>query len=336
MRLSRKQCCRVHDVELDVVAAHGEVAANEASQLHQVLVAFEQAGQKALVQQRATRFDVVEFGQRLDDRRRSVRVAAVRRRSSVRNRFSGDSSVGRGAQHFAKIDVASGGEHVQVVGFALDVRLAVDGLQQVVVHTNCDAVGIVVVVAEKRCAVDDGLTQNLLFLKITCNRVQNAFHREGLVFENVLLERGKAVGNGAQSGALNVAGVVAWAAVVIILAFFDAILDDHRQERRGSIFGKHAVDVVAHLYLKVDNVIQLSVERVVEVLEGFERKRVAALHPGYFASYRVDAVVERHFQNLGHIQVTREQIRFLAERADFDATAATAFTGVLQRFSLIQ
>ena len=44
---------RIHDIELDMMATQGEVATDQGGQLRDILLPPEQAGQEALVQQRA-------------------------------------------------------------------------------------------------------------------------------------------------------------------------------------------------------------------------------------------------------------------------------------------
>ena len=68
---------RVDNVELDVVATEFEVGADELCQLLLVLVALQQCGHKAHVEQRATALRLVELAQRLDDSSGAVAVAAV-------------------------------------------------------------------------------------------------------------------------------------------------------------------------------------------------------------------------------------------------------------------
>jgi len=157
----------VDDVELHMVAAQGEVAPDQVTELHHVLLLFEQAGEETLVQQCAARPGVVELGERLHHRRRTVGIRPVRGGGAVGDRLPCQPAVGGGPHHLAEIDVAGGREHVEVVLSArLDVGFPVDGSHQVVVDLHRDGVGIVVVVAEEGGAVHDGLAQQLLPLEI--------------------------------------------------------------------------------------------------------------------------------------------------------------------------
>ena len=72
----------------------------------------------------------------------------------------------------------------------------------------------------------------------------------------------------------------------------------------------------------------------VQLLESLEAARVAGLQADLLARLRVHAVVQRDFQDLRRIQITRQQVRFLAEGTHLDTAGAAAFAGVLQGLAL--
>src|SRR5210317_202366 len=61
--LSRFQCRGIDDVELDVMATEGKVAADQLAKPGNILVTLEQTGQEALIEQRTTGHGVIKLGQ---------------------------------------------------------------------------------------------------------------------------------------------------------------------------------------------------------------------------------------------------------------------------------
>ncbi len=145
----------IDDIELDVMAAEGEIGADKAAQLVKIPIGGEYAGEKALIEQCAPRLQLIHLAERFDHRRRAVAVGTMGWRGAVRFRQTGDATVGGGAEHFAEVDMAGGGQHVQVVGRPLGVRFAVDGGEQRIVDSLHKRIGTVVVVAEKRRLVPE-------------------------------------------------------------------------------------------------------------------------------------------------------------------------------------
>ena len=187
----------VDNIELYVMTTELEVGADEGCKFLLVLFAFQQLGHEAYVQQRTATFGLVESSQRLDDGRRTVGVAAVCRRRAVADGEVGHSSVRRGSADASEVVVAGRRQHVQLCLAASGVRPAFDGAYQVVVDTYGNIVGIGVVVAEERCVVADVLAHLLLALPVRGTGLQQLVHRVAAVFEDVLLQRSKAVGDGA-------------------------------------------------------------------------------------------------------------------------------------------
>ena len=86
----------------------------------------------------------------------------------------------------------------------------------------------------------------------------------------MLLDRGHGVGDGAEAGALDVVGVVAGTAVVVVPALGDAVVDEHGEEGSRRVLGEHPVDVVVDLYLLEHHVFELLQESRVQVLKSPE------------------------------------------------------------------
>lgn len=67
----------VDDVELDVMAVHGEVRPNQGSQAGQAFRAGDDGRREFLVEQGAASLELFQFGAGLNDRRRSVGIGAL-------------------------------------------------------------------------------------------------------------------------------------------------------------------------------------------------------------------------------------------------------------------
>ena len=68
---------RIHDIELDMMATQGEVATNQGGQFRDILLPPEQAGQEALVQQRAAALHLIQLAEGLDNGGRPVGIGSV-------------------------------------------------------------------------------------------------------------------------------------------------------------------------------------------------------------------------------------------------------------------
>lgn len=117
---------------------------------------------------------------------------------------------------------------------ALGIRLALDRVVEIVEDTDGDLVGIRIIVAEERRAVQDHLAHRLMSLEIIRHRAEQGIHREGLILEDVFPQRGKAIGYRAQSGTLDIGGVVAGAAVVVVLSLRNAIVVNRERNVAGA------------------------------------------------------------------------------------------------------
>ncbi len=148
------------------------------------------------------------------------------------------------------------------------------------------------------------------------------------MLEDVVLDRGQRICDRPQTDTLDVVRVVAGAAVVVVPAARDAVVDQDRQERRGHVRRVQTLDDIVAPHLHVDQVVELPAEGLEELLECAELRRVARFQADLLARPRVDAVVERQLQHLGQVEVAGQDVGFFAERADLDAAAGAAVAGV--------
>jgi hypothetical protein len=107
--LGLAQGIRFHHVELNMMAVHFEIRTHQIGHLLDALVIRQKLGGEFLVEQGATRAQVVDLGRRADHGGGAVAVRALYRGNALRERLGGVASVRHGADHRAKIDVAGGG-----------------------------------------------------------------------------------------------------------------------------------------------------------------------------------------------------------------------------------
>ena len=323
----------VDDVELYVMSSHLEIGADEACEFLLVSLPLQERRREAHVEERATASRLVEFAERLDDRCRPVRVGTVRRRRAVADGEMRQSPVGRSPAHLSEIVVTGGAEHVKMRAPPSRVGSSLDGFHQVVVNPERDVVGAVVVVAEERRVVDDVLPHLLLPLEIAVEGAEDVVHGVPLVVEDVLLERRKAVGDGAQARALDVGGVVSRPSGVVVPALLHAVVDEEAEEGGGSVEGEHPFDVVVDGEFHVDEMHHLQPPCLVELLVISEVSRVAGVQAELLAGERVLAVVEGDFKDFRRVEVAGEQVSLLAEGPHLDAPGAAPFPCVLDGLS---
>ena len=150
----------------------------------------------------------------------------------------------------------------------------------------------------------------------------------------MVLERRHRVGHRAQADALDVAGVIARAAVVIVLAAGDAVVDQQREQRGRHVAGIEPLDEVVAPHLDVDQVGELGAVGGQQLVKGRKRARIARFQPDPLPGARIDAVVQGQLEHLGHVQVAGQVVIFLAKGADLDAAAGAAGPRVGHRLAL--
>src|SRR6056297_798166 len=74
--------------------------------------------------------------------------------------------------------MAGGREYVEMEALPLAVGFAIDSGEQVVVNTEGNIIGIIIIIAEEGGAVDNGLTQKFFPFKVLCDGTKNPFHRK--------------------------------------------------------------------------------------------------------------------------------------------------------------
>ena len=209
------------------------------------------------------------------------------------------------------------------------VGTSLNRLHQILIDPNSNRVGIFVIVAEERRVVADILTEHFLAFPVLLHGIQHLVHRVTLVLEYMLLESCETVGNGSQTSALDISGVITCTTAVVVLALVDTVIDVEAEESSRCVEREHPFDIVVHAEFQVHEIDHLLVPGIVEFLERLERSRIASLESQLLLRDGVKAVVQGDFQNLRRVEITCQQIGFLAKSTYFDATRASAFAGIL-------
>ena len=58
-------------------------------------------------------------------------------------------AIGGGAKHLAKVNMAGGGQHIQMIDGAFGIGTAIDGIKKAGINPLHDAVGTIIIIAEK-------------------------------------------------------------------------------------------------------------------------------------------------------------------------------------------
>ena len=103
----------------------------------------------------------------------------------------------------------------------------------------------------------------------------------------MFLQGCEAVGYGAETGTLDVGGVIACAAAVVVLTLLYAVVYIQTEECGWGVELEHTLYVVIHAELQVHEINHLLVPSLIEFLEALECARVAGLQTELLPSLRV-------------------------------------------------
>ena len=135
------------------------------------------------------------------------------------------------------------------------------------------------------------MIDDLVVREVAVQCLQQGGHAEALLVEDIELDCRQRVGQRADADALDVAGVVARAAGVVVLAFGDAVIDDDRQERDRHLFGVKLLDDLVATDLDVDKMTQLQAKGLEKLVKRAEIGRLAGVGPQLAAGDLVEAVI---------------------------------------------
>jgi len=107
----------------------------------------------------------------------------------------------------------------------------------------------------------------------------------------VVVDRGQRIGDRADADPLDVGGVVARAAIVIVAALGDAVVDQRGEERRRHIGRVEPLDDAVAAHLDLDEVAHLREERGKEILECSKGSRVARPGTELPARARINSIM---------------------------------------------
>ncbi len=158
--------------------------------------------------------------------------------------------------------------------------------------------------------------------------MKQLLHGNRPIVKNMGLDRRQAVGGCTDAAALDVVGVVARTAVVIIPAFFYAVMDDHRQKRGRTVFGVHPFDIIVYPNFQIDHIFQLPGKGLVQFVKGLKGRWLAGGDGDGLAGQLVNPVIQGNLQDLRDIEIAGEDIGLLAEGTGLDAAAGPALPGV--------
>ena len=133
---------------------------------------------------------------------------------------------------------------------------------------------------------------------------------------------------------MDVVGVVAGPARMIILALGHAIADEDGQEGGRQELGVEPFDDVVAQDLDIHEMADLLLECGEQLVVRLELGRIAGLQADRLARARIDAVVEGDLEDLGHVEVPGQGVVLLAESPGLDAAAGPAVAGILGGLAL--
>src|SRR5512135_2215654 len=334
IRLSLSERFGRHDVELDVMTVHFEVAAHQVAPLVDTVIGGDQAGREFHVEQRPAGLNMVHPGGALDDCGRASPVRSLHGAYAFGKGQAGSAPVRHRTGYAAEIDVARSRQHLDTVAAASCIGLAVDFPDTSVEDHLHDVVGILIIIAVLVRAVDKALTQYLFAVEIPVKRLDQAAQCHGAGLENRFLDSADAVGDASDADHLDKGVVVARAAGVVVPAVQDTVVNKHAQKRRRHVARVHTFDEPASTHLDFNKMPELPVPRREQLIEIPQLIGAAGMRPKLPAGPGIDTVMQRQLEDLDQVEVASEYERFFAERPDLHTPAAAAGTGVLQGLPL--
>jgi len=229
--------------------------------------------------------------------------------------------------------VAGGGQHVDVVFAAAVVLASIDGVEISFEGAPHQVVSSVVIVAILGAAVEEQLPLALTAGKIGRQDLQQLWHAQGFVVEDVLLDRGQGIGEGADAHALDVGGVVACPAGVVILAAGDAVIGQQRKEGGWHVAGVQALDDLVAAHLDIQEVLHLAFKGGEQFVEGCKTGGFTCLRAQLPPAARVTPVVQGQLEHLGQVEVAGQNVSFFAEGAHLHAARRAAAAGIADGFA---
>lgn len=161
-------------------------------------------------------------------------------------------------------------------------------------------------------------------------------HGHGFAVEYVVFDCRQGVGKCADADTLDIGCVVARAAVVIIFAPLNAVVNEYGHEGGWHPLGVEAFDNLIAADFDIDEVIELGFVGVEELLEGGKGFGPAGFGSELEAGSWVLSVVEGQFKDFGPVAIAGEGATFFSKGADFDAAAGSAAAGVEEGFSVVE
>ena len=184
-----------------------------------------------------------------------------------------------------------------MIRFTQNTRPSVNRVKQAIVNLLHNGIRIVIIVAEERGLIPESQAQSLFTLPVLITRINQLIERNHFFLKHMLLDGAQAIGNGSNTRALNIIGIVTRPAVVIILTVLNAIADDNRQKgcRHGD--GIARAKVVIHLDLCGDGIIKLLFKCGIEIFKTLEILGVPRLNADLLACQSIDTIVESQFEH---------------------------------------
>ena len=153
--------------------------------------------------------------------------------------------------------MAGCGQQIDVIGAVLGVFPAVDSRKIGLEKRFHDIIGIIVVISVPGGSVHEHQPGSFMAGKIIRQRCQKRCHGKVFPVKHMVADGRHHIGQGAQTHALNIGGVISGAAVMVIRSGCNAVIDQQRQKRRRHIPGIEALDDIVAPDLDVDKMMHL-------------------------------------------------------------------------------